>query len=128
MKHMRTRVLYCLFLQVLLINAGYSSAAIKKLSFCNSVNLNYRFQLENLSTKEITDLSIVRSNDYYLLSIFKSDNPLSSQWQIVNSFFLIKAFKPTLFLDNDGPFHASTGFGDYSDHVPQLKINCYGDY
>lgn len=146
--------LFMLFSEAL--NAGEKPEK-KAISFCNPINLNYRFQLEEPSRREAADPSIIlykgeywmflsKSGGYYhskdlkdweLISstnlpveeyaptaviiddtvyfmtknqkIYTSSNPLSGKWQIANDSLHVRAFDPTLFLDDDGKLYLYHG-------------------
>jgi hypothetical protein len=136
---------------------------IKGRTFCNPVNLSYRFCLDEPSRREAADPSMVLfKNEYYLFAsksggyfhstdlltwdlivpegllieeyaptavvidneiffitsgagsrkIFKTADPKSGKWQLVNDNFPFGATDPMLFLDDDGRVYYYWGCSD----------------
>lgn len=126
-------------------------------SFCNPLNLNYRYQLDNVSRRESADPVVVMFKEKYFLfasksggywvsnnllkwdfittndlpiedyapavvvidnavyfmgldkKIYKSENPISGIWHVVNDSFPFRAEDPCLFLDDDGRLYLYHG-------------------
>ncbi len=129
----------------------------QKQTFCNPVNLSYRFQLEEPSRREAADPSVVcfkgnyfmflsKSGGYYYSNnmidweliqtndlpvedyaptainindtiyflalnqkIYRSADPISGNWDIVNDSIYIRTFDPTIFRDDDGRIYLYHG-------------------
>lgn len=147
---MKAYLFICLALSCLVIScSSYSEDKTSKISFCNPINLDYRFQLEEPSRREAADPSIIRYNDEYFMflsksggyyhsenlvdwelisstnlpieeyaptaisvndtiyfmtknqKIYKSSDPLSGKWEVANDSLAVRAFDPSLFLDDN---------------------------
>lgn len=155
---MKTFVSSCLFLLLFIVNSSFKSKNKDGGgSFCNPIDLDYRFQLDEPSRREAADPSIIRYKDDYFMfisksggyyhsenllewklilsddlpieeyaptavvmdnavyfmtinrKIYKSSNPLSGKWQIVNDSLHVKAYDPALFLDDNGKLYLYHG-------------------
>lgn len=72
-----------------------------KNTFCNPVNLSYRFQLDEPSRREAADPSIIRYNDEYWMFLSKSGGYYHSEnlidWELLSSTNLpVEEYAPTV--------------------------------
>ncbi len=107
---MNTRRKYVrILLIVWLVLSAMGSSAQEQKSFCNPVNLSYRFQLEEPSRREAADPSIIFYKGKYFMFLSKSGGYYSSDnlvdWQLIASDDLpIEEYAPTAVVMRDTVF------------------------
>jgi hypothetical protein len=97
---------------------------IKNKSFCNPINLNYRFQLKEPSRREAADPVVIVFNDKYYLFASKSGGYWSSDNLIDWSFFTtqdlpIEEYAPAVAVIDDAVYYTALNKKIYKSTNPE---------
>lgn len=121
---MKTYISGFLFLLLFTVNSGFKSYSQGTGgSFCNPINLSYRFQLDEPSRREAADPSVIRYKNDYFMFISKSGGYYHSKdlvdWKLITSADLpLEEYAPTAIVMDDAVYFMTMNQQIYKSSDP----------